>query len=751
MAKRKRTVRSKADDATPSPAETPPAAASRAREVAPSDPLARRIQSDPLLQRYRPALERRMTATKALREVLRADGHGRLAEFADGHRRFGVVRDGAGQDADWLVREWAPNATAVYLKGPFSDWQAKPAFALTRMAASGVAGSGVAGSTHGSAGKTGLAAADDAGGIFELRLPAETLAHGTPYRLEVHWPDSRGITTKGDRMPAYAQRVVHHEDNWDAEIWQPARPYAFQHKPPTRKAGAPRFIYEAHIGMAQEAKRIGTFDEFRTEVLPRIRAAGYDTVQLMGLAEHSYYGSFGYQISSYFAPSSRFGTPDDLKRLIDEAHGMGLCVLMDLVHSHMARNIVEGISRQDGSESQYTLPGERGEHPAWGSRCFAYHKREVLRFLLSNCRYWLEEYRIDGFRFDGVTSMLYRDHGLNREFTSYDDYFAAGTGTDEDLAKSVDEHAYAYLALANELIHEVLPEAVTIAEDVSGMPGLALPVAEGGCGFDYRFAMGVADEWVRLVKDVQDEQWPMDKVWFELTNRRRDERTISYVESHDQAMVGDQTLIFRMAGERVYEHMSRTSDDVLVDRAMALHKLLRLLTVATAGDGYLNFMGNEFGHPDWIDFPRVENDWSHEYARRQWSLSDDDSLRYGLLRAFDRELLLLCRTHGIPDGTDHEYQLLSSEPAKVLAWLRGPLLFVVNLHPQQSLPAARIPAAPGHYRIVLDSDAPEFGGHDRIDRSLAHEADTDRIHRHHLQLYLPARTALVLERTAAAP
>lgn len=686
-----------------------PDAAGRApsRPSPTSDPrLARRLQADPLLRRYADTMARRLDAVTTQRRRLLAASSRKtttLAAFADGHERFGITRS----DAGWSVREWLPNATACYLKGPFSKWRATPDFALQR--------------------------GND--GVFELTLPKAALAHGDQYRLEVHWPGG-----KGDRMPAYAQRVVQNEDNWDAEIWAPDTAYEWLHDRPERAAAAPLYVYEAHVGMSTEAKRVATFDEFREQVLPRVRDAGYDAIQLMALAEHPYYGSFGYQVSSFFAVSSRFGTPHDLMRLVDAAHGMGLSVLMDLVHSHCARNDVEGISRQDGSDRAYTLPGARGEHPAWGSRCFSYEEPEVLRFLLSNCRFWLERFRLDGFRFDGVTSMLYRDHGLNRTFTSYADYF----GT------NVDESAATYLALANELVHELHPAAITVAEDVSGMPGLALPVAEGGQGFDFRYAMGIADEWIRLVKDVPDEQWPLEKLWYELTNRRRDERTISYAESHDQALVGDQTLMFRMAGERMYDGMTVLRGSVEVDRATALHKLIRLLTLGTAGDGYLNFMGNEFGHPDWIDFPREENGWSYDYARRLWSLRDDETLRYRQLQAFDRAMLSLCQQHGLPSSTDDEYLLLCDARHKLLAWLRGGLVFAVNLHPQRSLPAARIPAAPGTYEIVLDSDAPEFGGHDRIDRTLQHTTDTDRIHRHHLQLYLPSRCALVL-RPVEAP
>ena len=174
----------------------------------------------------------------------------------------------------------------------------------------------------------------------------------------------------------------------------------------------------------------------------------------MAIQEHPYYGSFGYHVSSFYAASSRFGTPDDLKHLIDDAHSMGIAVIMDIVHSHAVKNELEGLGRFDGSYNQYFYGDHRREHPAWDSLCFDYGKNEVLHFLLSNCKFWLEEYGFDGFRFDGVTSMLYYSHGLGQAFGSYDDYYNGGQDT----------NAITYLSLANEVIHTVNPNAITIAE-----------------------------------------------------------------------------------------------------------------------------------------------------------------------------------------------------------------------------------------------------------------------------------------------
>ncbi len=663
----------------------------------PEQRVARLIERDSLLEPYASVLLRRVRNAEATRDRI-TEGSRSLPEFASGHEYFGLHSEGG----RWRLREWAPNAASIHVKGPFSEWRPNPSYAMSRVGGEGV---------------------------WELELAEAMLAHGDPYRLEVRWPGGGG-----DRLPAWTRRVLRDEKSgsFNAQVWRPETPYAWRHARPPRPTG-PLLVYETHIGMAQAEPKVGSYDEFRTKVLPRIRDAGYEAVQIMALAEHPYYASFGYQVSSFFACSSRFGTPEQLKALVDEAHGMGLRVFMDLVHSHAVRNEVEGISSQDGTPSLYFHEGPRGEHAAWDSRCFDYGKPQVLHFLLSNCRFWMDEFRVDGFRFDGVTSMLYLDHGLSRVFTSYDDYFGAG----------VDEDALTYLTLANELIHELVPEAVTIAEDVSGFPGLALPVAEGGAGFDYRFAMGVADTWIELTKDVPDESWSMGELWHELTNRRRDEPTISYAESHDQALVGDQTLIFRLLGSRMYDGMLVTNEDLSVERGIALHKMIRLATLGTAGNGYLNFMGNEFGHPEWIDFPREGNNWSYMHARRQWQLADDEALRYRHLAVFDRDLIKLARTYGIPDGED-ELLLHSDEENKVLAWLRGGLVFVMNFHPSRSFTDYGIPAAPGTYRTVLDTDRPAYGGFSRQAVDISHHTIPDRVQRHFLSLYLPSRTALAL-------
>ncbi|HYA78266.1 MAG TPA: alpha amylase C-terminal domain-containing protein [Verrucomicrobiae bacterium] len=661
--------------------------------------LSRLLRSDSYLAPFSDLIQRRLVRIEETEHRL-TQGKMSLADFASGHEYFGLHF----QRGEWVFREWAPNATGIYLIGDMSKWQERREFELEKIS-------------------------DD--GVWEIHLTADKLAHGDLFRLRIHWASG-----EGDRIPAYARRVVQDPKTliFNAQVWLPPEAYRWKidFKPPKE---AP-LIYEAHVGMAQEEEKIGSFREFTFGVLPRIVNAGYNTLQLMAIQEHPYYGSFGYQVSSFFAPSSRYGTPEDLKLLIDVAHAQGLSVFMDLIHSHSVSNEVEGLSRFDGTTFQYFHEGARGKHAAWDSRLFDYGKTQVLHFLLSNCRYWLDEFHFDGFRFDGVTSMLYLKHGLRREFTTYNDYF------DSD----VDEDALTYLALANRVTHDVKPDGATIAEDVSGMPGLAAPQSEGGFGFDYRFAMGVPDYWIRLVKDYKDEEWPIDHLWFELTNRRPDEKTISYAESHDQALVGDQTLIFRLIGGDMYNHMLIDDDNPKVARGIALHKMIRLITLGTAGNGYLNFMGNEFGHPDWIDFPREGNNWSFKHACRQWHLTDDVNLKYNLLSRFDRDMIALAKTHHLLETSIPE--LLHEDSAKkVIIFERTDLIFAFNFNPVQSFADYRFEAPPGKYVMILDCDAPKYGGYGRLFPQQTHFTMVDKAEaksRNVLSIYLPARSAFVL-------
>lgn len=661
--------------------------------------MLRLIKNDAYLKPYEQIINNRFQGYKNKYEKL-ANGSGKLVDFALGYLFYGLHE----REGNYIFREWAPNAKAIYLKGDFNDWNKDENYRFYPLENNN----------------------------WELKIPSEKLKHGQLYKLQMCWENG-----EGERIPAYARRVVQDEETklFSAQIWMPSKEYNWKNTVPTEPFQP--LIYEAHIGMAGEEPKVSSYNDFWENILPRIYKLGYNTLQIMAIQEHPYYGSFGYHVSNFFAPSSRFGTPEELKALIDEAHGLGIRVIMDIVHSHAVKNTEEGLGLYDGSPYQFFHEGARREHPAWDSLCFDYGKDEIVHFLLSNVQYWMREFHFDGFRFDGVTSMLYYDHGLGRDFNGYQAYYDGGQDGD----------AITYLTLANQLVHEINPVAITIAEEMSGMPGLATPVEDGGLGFDYRMAMGVPDFWIKMIKEVQDQNWEVGHLFYELTNKRMDEQVISYAESHDQALVGDKTIIFRLIDKEIYFHMDADDKLLEVERGMALHKMIRLLTLSTAGGGYLNFMGNEFGHPEWIDFPREGNNWSYQHARRLWSIADDDKLKFQFLQKFDENMIHLAKKHQILENS-YVDKIWDNKADQVLAYTRGNLLFIFNFNPTESFPNYGIKVSPARYKLIMSTDEKQYGGNDLVDLSAEYSLENAgkyTANDYWLKFYIPARTALVFK------
>lgn len=654
------------------------------------------------LQPYAPAIQSRYDRFQAAIRVIN-DYSGSILEFARMHEYYGIHYDKLRKG--WIYREWAPAAKALFLMGDFNWWD-RNSHPLRR--------------NH--------------RGDWEIFLPYEQYKHTFVHQSRIKVRVIGANDTDLDRIPAYIRRVVQDEKTYDfaGQLWFPEEKFTWTDQDfNLQPIAVMPLIYECHVGMAQEKLGVGTYKEFEENILPRIKAGGYNAIQMMAVMEHPYYGSFGYHVSNFFAASSRFGTPEDLKSLINSAHEMGIAVIMDIVHSHAVKNVNEGLNEFDGSEDQYFHPGERGYHEGWDSKLFNYGKWEVQQFLLSNIRYWLEEFHFDGFRFDGVTSMLYHHHG-HTSFDSAEKYFDAG----------VDEDAVLYFQLANTLIHGLKTHVISIAEEVSGMPGLCRKVADGGIGFDFRLAMGIPDFWIKTLKHKQDEQWDLFELWHTLTNRPLREKSIAYAESHDQALVGDKSIAFWLMDKEMYFSMSVLEQNLVVDRGIALHKLIRMITISLGGEGYLNFIGNEFGHPEWVDFPRKGNDWSYQYARRQWSLVDSPYLRYRQLDAWDKAMIQLVNEHKLLQSGPAT-QLFLEPNKKILAYERGDLIFVFSFHPTESYFGFPIPIPrEGTYRILLDSDEKEFGGFERLDKSIAYPTDENM----QVHLYIPNRVVIVIER-----
>ena len=633
---------------------------------------------------------------------------GGLAAFAEGYKYHGLMQRDNG-DIDYC--EWVPDAKSVSLVGQFNGWDTKAHVC-----------------TKGPYNK------------FSLHIPAgedgqPAIPHLSKLRVVIHTVDGKELW-RISPWCRYAVQIMEEEPTYQWKHWAPRDPYEWKHPRPERPSSVR--IYEAHVGISSDEPKVASYRHFADNVIPYVASLGYTYVELMAVMEHAYYGSFGYHVTNFFAVSSRYGTPDDLKYLVDKAHGLGLSVILDIVHSHAATNVLDGLNKFNGTDHCYFHAGKRGQHTLWDSKLFDYSKWEVLRFLLSNLRWYIEEYRFDGFRFDGVTSMLYHHHGIATGFSgNYQEYFNT----------SVDVEALTYLMLANQMLHTTYPFVITVAEDVSGMPTLGRPIEEGGLGFDYRLAMAIPDEWIKLLKEKKDEDWNMENIWWTLTNRRLHEKCIAYAESHDQALVGDKTLSFWLMDAEMYHNMSILSPRTpVIDRGMALHKMIRLVTMGLGGEAYLTFIGNEFGHPEWLDFPREGNGFSYKYARRQMSLAHDHLLRYQFLRYFDAAMQHL----------DKDFQFLTAGPAyvsrkhnieKVMVFERGGLLWVFNFNPSTSFTDYRVGVgSPGTYRLRLCSDSTKFDGHGRIQEDCEyHTTPGDWDGRgHSLMVYIPSRVAIVL-------
>lgn len=634
------------------------------------------------------------------------DGYyaGGLVDFAGQYKYLGL--NYSEDEHGWWMREWAPAAKEMYIFGDFNNWT-RYQYPLKRR--------------------------DD--GIWEIFLDdktfAKTFVHGSLYKLIIHGADDTIL----ERLPAYVKRAVQDDTTkiFAAQVWKPEK-FNWGRKKFKPNPNEPLLIYECHIGMAQEKEGVGTYKEFEDNVLPHIIQGGYNTIQIMAIAEHPYYGSFGYHVSNFFAPSSRFGTPEELKHLIKTAHDAGVRVIMDIVHSHTVKNLAEGINRLDGTDDLYTHPGGRGEHPQWDSKLFNYGKNEVIQFLLSNIRYWMEEFHFDGFRFDGVTSMMYWHHGNIESFDQWK-FFRDGVEFD----------AITYLQLANCLMKKINADSISIAEDVSGMPGLTSPIDAGGMGFDYRLGMGIPDYWIKLLKEVGDDYWNIYQMWHVLNDRLPMVKTVAYAESHDQALVGDKTIAFRLMDKEMYFCMATNIGSDIIDRGISLHKMIRMFTIVNGGQAYMNFMGNEFGHPEWIDFPREGNGWSYKHARRQWSLMKADYLKYHFLNDFDEAMIKLIRQYPVMQDL-YGWQLNMDEQNHTIVEKKGGLIFVFNFHPTACIADYKfyIPE-PGVYKIVLNSDDLKFGGFGRLDPNQEFFAMPKDGH-YELSIYNVNRTVLVLKK-----
>ena len=667
------------------------------------------INQDPYLKNFEWAIKRRNEHFKRqLRQI--ESNEVSLENFAHSYQQMGLHLL---PNNDIKYREYAPGARGIALFGEFNNWNRDQYWAKR-----------------------------DQYGFWELIIPNDNgqprIKHGTKVKCNVVLSNGNWA----DRNPIWIEFLYQNKQSliFDGVFWNPDQKYEWKY--PEKHLKKPRSlrIYEAHVGMSSFDPKVSTYREFADNILPRIKRTGYTAVQLMAIMHHANYASFGYHVNNLFAVSSLFGTPEDLMYLVDKAHELGLFMIMDIVHSHASSNVDDGFNYWDGTDYLYFHGGAMGHHSLWDSRLYNYSSYETLRFLLSNCAYYSEKYRFDGFRFDGITSILYRNHGIRYSFSGdYHEYF--GDNFDEDGG--------VYLMLANKLLHQINPESITIAEDVSGMPGLCLTVDQGGFGFDYRLNMSVSDKWIQLLKEYKDEDWNLGNLVFTLTNRRYNEKHVGYCESHDQSIVGDKTIAMWLFDKEMYWNMSCNSPEtIIISRGMCLHKMIRLITFALGGEAYLCFMGNEFGHPEWVDFPRPGNGFSYALCRRRWDLCDNRYLRYKYLYNWDVAMNKLDEVFNFI-SSPFQYISLKHEDDKMVVFEKGDLLFVFNFHMYKSYENYKIGTQWGsEHKIILDSDEYRFFGKGRLEYGhdhffpIFHEGWNNRPN--YFNIYAPCRTCMVL-------
>ncbi|KAH9651980.1 SBE3 [Citrus sinensis] len=573
------------------------------------------------------------------------------------------------------------------------------------------------------------------------------IPHGSKYRVYFNTPDG-----PLERIPAWATYVQPDADGKEAFAihWEPSPEFAYKWRNTRPKVPKSLRIYECHVGISGSKPKISSFNEFTEKVLPHVKEAGYNVIQLFGVVEHKDYFTVGYRVTNLYAVSSRYGTPDDFKRLVDEAHGLGLLVFLDIVHSYSAADQMVGLSQFDGSNDCYfhtaqiiffcvvlyyahMIPGKRGFHKYWGTRMFKYDDLDVLHFLLSNLNWWVVEYQIDGFQFHSLSSMIYTHNG-----------FASLTGDLEEYCNQyVDKDALLYLILANEILHALHPNIITIAEDATYYPGLCEPTTQGGLGFDYFLNLSASEMWLSFLENTPDHEWSMSKIVSTLVgNGQYSDKMIMYAENHNQSISGGQSFAEILFGE-ISEHSPDTNNLLL--RGCSLHKMIRLITFTIGGHAYLNFMGNEFGHPKRVEFPMPSNNFSFSLANRHWDLLANRL--HSNLYSFDQELMKLDENAKVLlRGSPSVHHV--NDAKMVICYMRGPLVFIFNFHPTDSYEDYSVGVEEaGEYQIILNTDESKFGGqglikeHQYLQRTISKRVDGLR---NCIEVPLPSRTAQIL-------
>jgi 1,4-alpha-glucan branching enzyme len=578
--------------------------------------------------------------------LFREGTHGRL------HEELGCQLKADGNGAKFAV--WAPNARSVSVIGEFNDWSPQADRLEPRA---------------------------DGSGIWQGQVDAVRRGHAYKYRIV----SNAGVEVADkcdpfafycEHPPATGSRAWSLEYEWGDGDWMGARAAR-------NRLDAPLSIYEVHSG-SWRRKPDGSFlsyREFAHELADYVLQTGFTHVELLPITEHPFYGSWGYQTTAYFAPSARYGTPQDFMYLVDHLHRKGIGVILDWVPSHFPAD-VHALAQFDGTHLYEHADPRQGFHPEWGSAIFNYGRNEVRAFLLSSALFWLEQYHIDGLRVDAVASMLYLDYGRKDG-----EWIPNRYGGKENL------DAVEFLRVLNEAVYRDHPDTMTIAEESTAWPMVSRPTYLGGLGFGLKWNMGwMHDSLAYMRDDPLFRKFHHDRLTFSLWYAFNENFVLPL--SHDEVVHGKGSLINKMPGDSWQQFANLRA----LYGYMWAHPGKKLL-----------FMGCEFGQ-------RAE--WAHD-GQLEWHLTQHPE--HASLQRWVSDLNRLYRDERAMHEVDHaaegfEWIDCTDAQASVIAFLRKPrragatLLVACNFTP---LPRANyllgVPYA-GFWQEVLNSDAELYGG-----------------------------------------
>ncbi|HEY4240768.1 MAG TPA: 1,4-alpha-glucan branching protein GlgB [Kofleriaceae bacterium] len=561
---------------------------------------------------------------------------------------------------------WAPNARAVSVIGDWNDWR-PGAHALVARESSGIWEGTVAGIGHGARYKYAITGADgvtrDKADPFAARAEHPPATASLVWELRHEWHDAEWMKTRGERS----------------------------------SRSAPISIYEAHLGSwRRERSAVLGYRRLGEELGAHAANLGFTHVELMPVMEHPFFGSWGYQVTGYFAPTTRYGAPDDFAAMVDGLHARGIGVILDWVPAHFPTD-PHGLGEFDGTHLFEHADPRRGFHQDWTSYIFNYGRHEVRAFLISSAMSWLDRYHVDGLRVDGVASMLYRDYSRR-----------AGEWVPADDGSNHDRDAITFLQQMNHAVYTAFPDIQTIAEESTAWPGVSRPPDHGGLGFGFKWDLGwMHDTLAFLEREPIHRKWHHD----ELTFRAVYATTENYVLplSHDEVVHGKKALLAKLPGD---DWQQRATLRLLYGYQWTLpgKKLL--------------FMGGELG---------VWNEWSHD-QQLDWAIGDHPA--HGAIGRWLGDLNGAYKAYPALHEGDCEqggfrWIISDDRESNVLSYLRlsgdnAPVVVIANFTP---IPREgyRVPVPRGGYwEEILNSDAEIYGGSGIGNRGGVH-ADGDSL------------------------